>query len=528
MVTYKWSTRGNSVFLIICTFIIYAHSDVPRPRGVSLSKASLYTPAKDFTCFDGTVTIPYHYVNDDYCDCFDGSDEPGTSACLNGIFHCTNAGHRPLNIPSSRINDGVCDCCDGTDEYATPDTCSNICEDLGKEAKAEAQRIVELYKAGSHLRQEFVEKGFKKRNEMAEQLEQLEKDKVEAEAIKAEKEAYKNEVEVRENEALQVYRDAEALERQKKDEQEKATLLKESTDQFNKYDSNSDGELTRDEINVVNVFDKDKDGQVDDEEFQYFFGEKQTVDKEAFGTSVWPLLKSFLMMEQGMFRPEDTEQADNEPEVEADEASDSDVEYAGNDDDNSDLDLPQDEGEEHEPEPDRSTTYDEETQKLVNEATDARQQLTEAERSVRGIESNIKNIQQNLEKDYGLHQEFATLDGECFEFQDKEYIYKVCMFQKVTQKSKNGGAEVGLGNWGEWAGGENRDNNKYSAMKYTNGMSCWNGPQRSALVNINCGLETKLLSVTEPYRCEYKIELTTPAACDEANASQHHSSHDEL
>lgn len=528
MVTNTWSTRVNSLFFVICSFIISAHSDVPRPRGVSLAKASLYSPTKDFTCFDGTVTIPYNYVNDDYCDCFDGSDEPGTSACLNGVFHCTNAGHRPLNIPSSRINDGVCDCCDGTDEYASPDTCTNKCEDLGKEAKAEAHRIAELFKVGSLLRQEFVDKGFKKRNEMAEQLEQLEKDKVEAEAIKAEKEAHKNEVETRENEALKVYREAEALERQKKDEQEKATLLKESTEFFDKYDSNEDGELTRGEISVVNAFDKDRNGQVDDDEFQYFFGEKESVDKEAFGISVWPLLKPLLMMEQGMFRPaEDAEQTED-LEVEADDAGDLDAEYVSPDDDNSDLDLPQDEEEEHEPEPDRSTTYDAETQKLVDEATAARQQLTEAERTVREIESSIRNIKQNLEKDYGSHQEFAILDGECFEYEDKEYIYTLCMFQKVTQKSKNGGAEVGLGNWGEWAGGENRDNNKFSAMKYTNGMSCWNGPQRSTLVNINCGLDTKLLSVTEPYRCEYKIELTTPAACDEANASQNHSSHDEL
>ena len=67
-----------------------------------------------FKCTDGRLQINMSAVNDDYCDCLDGSDEPGTSACANGKFFC--AVERKY-IPSSDVNDGICHCCDGSDEW---------------------------------------------------------------------------------------------------------------------------------------------------------------------------------------------------------------------------------------------------------------------------------------------------------------------------------------------------------------------------------------------------------------------------
>ncbi|XP_064652854.1 glucosidase 2 subunit beta-like [Lineus longissimus] len=90
------------------------------PRGVDPNKVSLYKPDADgkFTCFVSKENIPFDHVNDDYCDCDDGSDEPGTSACPDSRFFCDyQIVAKPHSIFSSHVNDGICDCCDGSDEW---------------------------------------------------------------------------------------------------------------------------------------------------------------------------------------------------------------------------------------------------------------------------------------------------------------------------------------------------------------------------------------------------------------------------
>lgn len=61
----------------------------------------------------------------------------------------------------------------------------------------------------------------------------------------------------------------------------------------------------------------------------------------------------------------------------------------------------------------------------------------------------------------------------CFEADVDKYVYEICPYKDAAQK--DGAARVNLGSWEGF-----RDN--YSAMAFTGGQHCWNGPQRSMLV----------------------------------------------
>ncbi|KAJ8724637.1 hypothetical protein PYW08_016111 [Mythimna loreyi] len=92
-------------------------------HGVLYSHMSKYRPnnQNEFTCLHSDQRIPFEQVNDEFCDCEDGTDEPSTTACVNGTFYCeTQYRSKPVSlnkIPSSQVNDGICDCCDGSDEW---------------------------------------------------------------------------------------------------------------------------------------------------------------------------------------------------------------------------------------------------------------------------------------------------------------------------------------------------------------------------------------------------------------------------
>ncbi|XP_047059863.1 glucosidase 2 subunit beta-like [Lolium rigidum] len=95
--------------------------------GVSPHDEAYFAP-QVIACRDGSGSFPKSRLNDGYCDCADGTDEPGTSACPEGKFYCTNSGDDPRLLFSSFVNDNICDCCDGSDEYESGVHCSNTCK----------------------------------------------------------------------------------------------------------------------------------------------------------------------------------------------------------------------------------------------------------------------------------------------------------------------------------------------------------------------------------------------------------------
>lgn len=533
---FKLYTRPFVVLLFIFVFGEIKTSEIPRPRGISLSRLPLYSPDRDFTCLDGSLTIPFLQVNDDYCDCLDGSDEPGTAACPQGTFYCTNAGHRPINIPSSRVNDGICDCCDASDEYAFPNSkCVNNCHELGRSARVEALKKAELLKAGSQIRSELSQKGIQMKQEKKEKLLVLNRSKSEAELIKKEKEMLKQEIEKLENHALEKYRVIEEEQKKLKQDQESEKQRKEALDAFMAFDTNQDGKLEISELQTRPTFDRDRDGEITEQEAQYFLDENTEVAFEEFFNVAWPKIKPYHLTASETFKPprsgateaDDLAEDYEEAVEETGDTEDHDEEAADHEEEEGDEPDVEDEQELEQPQESISETsieYDEETNKLIGQASEARKQYNEADRVLKDLQNELTAVQESLEKDYGSDEEFAALEGQCFEYTDREYIYKLCPFDQVTQQAKVGGADTRLGVWGGWAGQTTR----YDTMLYSNGASCWNGPQRSTHVHVRCGSESVVTSVTEPNRCEYLFEFTTPAACNPALDKTSEDMHDEL
>lgn len=279
----------NNHFLIISLitfFSFYLHTFVHGNNvgGVNPLHVSKYTTLP-FKCFSNpkiefsTLSI----INDNYCDCPDCSDEPGTSATHESNssprndFYCANKGFFPKNIYNSLVNDGICDCCDGSDEYDPQINgnvvCENTCRSLGESEVVTLKQRIATLKQGLQLKKDkYIVQGNKLLTELNNQLEENKKKLLELEPtledLRTKKLTAEKQEEIEKNlkisEIEQKY--AEALSRFKKDQGEEtnsenvqvAEENKESIDFTNENKQSTEGNEQDSSLNQNVNIDEEK------------------------------------------------------------------------------------------------------------------------------------------------------------------------------------------------------------------------------------------------------------------------------
>uniref|UniRef100_A0A8C0GAG1 Glucosidase 2 subunit beta n=1 Tax=Chelonoidis abingdonii TaxID=106734 RepID=A0A8C0GAG1_CHEAB len=403
--------------------------EVKRPRGVSLTNHHFYEESKPFTCLDGSSTIAFEWVNDDYCDCQDGSDEPGTSACPNGRFHCTNAGYRPQYIPSSRVNDGVCDCCDATDEYNSGFVCENTCKEMGRKEREALAQMAEVAREGFQLKQVLIEEASKGREDK----------QVRRSGSRGPGPC-----------AGDTSRLCGWSHTEQKAAEKAAREQARASEAFQELDDDGDGLVSVAELQTHVELDVDGDGTLSETEAQ---GAALQAGQEAAGCwacmkAAWQVPRWLLTGHANLLLP-----PTGQPGIEWAAASVPQLSCRGRSRRRCAEDTI---GKAAWPSPAPGLT----SLPSLPAAQKAREQFEEAEKSVKEMEDSIQSLEKEISFDFGPQGEFVPVIG---------------LIPPSRPQTVNF-------HWG---------------------------------VKLTCGKETVVTSTTEPSRCEYLMELVTPAACQE-------------
>ncbi|PIK50155.1 putative glucosidase 2 subunit beta [Apostichopus japonicus] len=423
---------------------------------------------------------------------------------------------------------------------------------------------------GFEIRRNYIERGLDTKTQRQQTLEKLKEELEQIEQVKDEKEQVKDDAERPEKDAIERHKSAwEEVKSQREAEREKER----AATAFSELDKDQDGRVTFEEILFHPELDPDNTNEFTPEEAVSLLAEEPEVFQDKFAQFVWVKIKDkYSITPKTTETPEIPEPpappapVDEPPKTEGagDEVEDDlaiDEEEAAFEDDYDDYDEDdydeplededlEDEEEEDDDDGDEDIRryremrekrkqkkdqktdddmpeYDSYTKTLIQIADDARAEYNEVNDKMKEIEKNISTLEKEMGVDLGMEHEFLPLQGECYEYSDREYTYKLCAFDKASQRSKSGGSETSLGKWGEWSGPAD---NKYSEMKYTGGLKCWNGPDRSCVVKLKCGKENQLMGASEPERCVYEFTMTTPALCNKKIdlTSGNMDGHDEL
>ncbi|KAF2865929.1 glucosidase 2 subunit beta precursor [Massariosphaeria phaeospora] len=547
----KYQLSSLALLLPLLTICANAASEAPRPRGVGPEFAKFYKDAESFTCISNpSIKLEVSRLNDDYCDCPDGSDEPGTAACsyisplspaqpsrvktgqfnetlaLPG-YYCKNKGHLPGYIPFTNVNDGVCDyelCCDGSDEWEGVGgvKCEDRCAKIGKEWRKQDEARQKSLTAANKRRKELVVEAGRLRKEVEDRILTLQT-QIQSQEIKTEA-LTKSLAEVERQEKGKVIKGA--------GKGGKVTVLaslakdriQELVDNLSRVKDERETARTRiEELEaILKRFKEEYNPNFNDE------GVKRAVKAwEDYAAQERPGPDSARDRDLEEILKPDSESAIKWEEYEAPEESDVDVLYKF---------------EEYLPDPvrkwvdhklrdlrilliengilaDPHTSDTPESQAVAS----AREQLAGATRELDADKSELQKHREDLDKDYGPDSVFRALQGHCVEQDSGEYTYEHCFLDKTTQKPKKGGGHTGMGNFVRIetiavdedlpADGKGLGSGVRWALVYEGGQHCWNGPNRSTMVVLACAEKDEMWKIVEQEKCVYRMEVGTPAVC---------------
>lgn len=466
-------------------------------KGVAPQDKDKYVPDADgmWACLgDPSIRIPFDRVNDDYCDCPDGSDEPGTGACAgvgNMKHYCENKGHIASYIPVRYVNDGVCDykvCCDGSDEPegVCPNRCREVHEDyIVKQKAAEEARA----------------RGLKKRAELVVEAEKrktwLEKELTKRKQALAAKETEVQEAKVKLEEA-----EADAIEHGVSAVDEKVVEAKAELVRLSEVS-------TRLRTDLIIALERQR--QLDSvlakmkEDYNPNFNDpavKQAIRdwEDIVGAGTLSPNLDLLDTSRG------NEILDEISEISVVGSAGSSVVSDGL------RWLAETFGWTGAvPAPKRDFTS--------AKVEDAKQRLGDLERELSDLKSQITKDEHTIGFNFGKDDILRALSETCIKNKVGEYDYEVCFFGDARQVGHGQATKLGKFSKVEFA-------NDVFYLQFENGAQCWNGPIRRAEVTVRCGEETKIVGVSEPEKCAYYIDMISPAACSPDHILD--AAHDEL
>jgi protein kinase C substrate 80K-H len=525
-----------------------------------------------FTCISNpSITIPFSRVNDDFCDCPDGSDEPGTSACtylsqlsppqyhpgpdsaaasvntslaLPG-FYCKNKGHVPAYLRFESVNDGKCDydlCCDGSDEWAHVGgkKCADKCKEIGAD-----------YQKKEETRQKALKAALKRKNTLATEAARLRREvelSIESSEITLKgleikvKEAEDNLKEVERREKLRVVR----------------------------------GEASGGGGGKLGVLVGLGKTRVNELRGQLERTKKQRDSMVTRVTELEGLLSSLKEEYNPNFNDEGVKRAvrgwedyaARETDDSWSDAEDRDlVAVMAEDTETNGINWAEFENAPSEPESDVAALYSfsaylpdnvrhwldakvsQLRQLLVENGVladqsdptvaaaeskavqDAKKTVSDTQRDLRTTQGDLNRHKDDLAKDYGPNNGiFRALKDVCVSRDSGEYEYELCFMGQTKQKSRKGGSHTGMGGFTGFetefvdealpADGKGLGTGERLVMKYENGQTCWNGPARSTRVYLACAEKDEIWKVSETEKCIYRMEMGTAAVCESGDGKK--------